>query len=398
MPRVAPPSIPAIVVARGYTALGTLRALAQAGIPAYVACPEDDLATRSRWFRPLPGAAPWHGGIDAHSLSALQTSGLHEAVLIPGADDAALWVADIARGPEQSRWHSSSSSRETLEILQDKSRFAAFLSAASIPHPRSFHVDRLDDIAAIPFAELDRVFIKPADSQSFNNALGKKGVWARNRQEMEAEWQRLHDAGFAVIAQEYVPGSSADHYFIDGFRDRNGAIAGTMARRRLRIHPPDFGNSSYCISVPLADVQGAYDNLDRLLTQLAYRGIFSAEFKRDARNGDFKLLEVNTRAWWYVEFAARCGVNVCEMAYQDALDRPVAPPDAAYRVGAGCVNWINDAKSVRSPGGRHGASWWRVLRQWSGARYHVMRWRDPRPGLHVIADTLKHWLKRAIGA
>lgn len=396
MPRIDFRHLPAIVVARGYTALGTLRALAQARIPSHVACPEQDLATRSRWYRPLPGAAPWHGEIDTHSLEALQASQLSGAVLIPGADDAALWVADIANGPHRLRYRTSSSSRETLEILQDKSRFAAYLATTAIPHPRTYRVERLEDIAAIPFAHLDRVFIKPADSQSFNNALGKKGVWARHRGEMESEWKRLHEAGFALVAQEYVPGSSADHYFIDGFRDRHGRIAGLLARRRLRIYPPDFGNSSYCRSIPLAEVHGACDSLAQLLEQLAYRGIFSAEFKRDSRSGDFKLLEVNTRSWWYVEFAARCGVNVCEMAYRDALDLPAAKSDAGYRVGAGCVNWINDAKSVRSPNGRLGVSWARVIAQWCSARYHVMRINDPLPGLHVIGETLKHWLKRAL--
>jgi len=398
MTRIDPNRVPALVVARGFTALGTLRALAQAGIPTYVACPEHDLATRSRWFRPLPGGTRWSGSIDAHSLAALQATGLAEAVVVAGADDAALWSADLMQGPLGSRFRVSSSTRETLEILQDKSRFAAYLANTSVPHPRTFHVSCLADVAAIPFAELDRVFIKPADSQSFNNALGKKGVWATTREEMEIAWSHLHDAGFHVVAQEYVPGSSADHYFIDGFRDRNGHIAAAFARRRLRIYPPDFGNSSYCRSIPLAEVQGAYESLCELLARLAYRGIFSAEFKRDARMGEFKLLEVNTRAWWYVEFAARCGVNVCEMAYQDALGQPVTRAGASYRVGIGCVNWLNDAKSVRSPGGRHGASWLRVLSQWLGACFHVMRWRDPRPGLHVIGDTLKHWLKRVLGA
>jgi len=47
--------------------------------------------------------------------------------------------------------------------------------------------------------------------------------------------------------------------------------------------------------------------------------VFSAEFKFDERDGLFKILEVNARPWWYVDFAARCGVDVCRMAYRDAL-------------------------------------------------------------------------------
>lgn len=396
MPQVDPHQLPALILARGYTALGALRALSEAGIPAYVACPEDDLATRSRWFRPLPGGQRWTGSIDQNSAEALAACGLQEAVLIPGADDAALWVADLADSPLVSRFHASSSSRETLEILQDKSRFAAYLASTSVPHPRTFRLDSADDVASIPFAELDRVFIKPADSQSFNNALGKKGIWAHTRAELGSIWSQLHDSGFQVIAQEYVPGGSDDHYFIDGFRDRDGRISGALARRRIRIYPPDFGNSSYCRSIPLNEVSGALHSLSRLLAMLAYRGIFSAEFKRDSRTGEFKLLEINTRAWWYVEFAARCGLNVCAMAYNDAQERPVSEA-APCRNGVGCVNWINDAKSVLTPGGRRGLSWLTVLLQWRSACFHVLRLDDLRPGLHVMRETLRHWLGRKFG-
>ena len=64
--------------------------------------------------------------------------------------------------------------------------------------------------------------------------------------------------------------------------------------------------------------------------------MFSAEFKLDPRDGRFKLLEVNTRPWWYVDFAARCGVDVCTMAYRDALGEGVDTVES-YRTGVVCV-------------------------------------------------------------
>lgn len=390
--------MPAIVIARGYTALGTLRSLAQADIPAYVACPPDDLCTHSRWYRAPPAASGWHGEIDDHTAANLAAIALNEAVLIPGADDAALWLADLPGSPLGTRFHVSSSTPETLAILQDKQRFGQFLLAAGLPHPRTFTLNSQADVSAVPFDELDRVFVKPMDSQHFNNALGKKGIWARDRGELSRVWDELHTMGLGVIAQEYVPGTAADHYFIDGFRDRFGNITGTMARRRLRIYPPDFGNSSYCETVTPSDVSGAYDTLRELLARLNYRGIFSAEFKRDARNGVFRILEVNTRAWWYVEFAARCGVNVCAMAYDDALERPVTRTVPVTRIGVGCVNWINDAKSVFSPDGRRGASWLLILTQWLRTTFHVLRSNDLGPWLHVAGNTLAQQLKRIVRA
>ncbi len=377
------PAVPAIVIGRGPTGLGALRSLVLAGIPAYVACPPRDLVTYSRWYRPVPGA-PWDGSVGPHAFDLLRAMPLPQAVLIPGRDDAALWLADLPPGELAQRFRVSSSPRESLEILQDKSRFAAFLRGSDMPHPRTFPINCVADIDAIPMAELDRVFLKPADSQQFSQTLGIKGVWAANRAELEAAWRALDQQGFKVIAQEYVPGRASDHYFLDGFRDRSGALSGLFARRRRRIYPADFGNSSYCESVPLAELGAAVPNLTELLASLSYRGIFSAEFKRDARSGTLRILEINTRAWWYVEFAARCGVNVCQMAYEDAQSLPVTPAERPYRTGAGCVNLDGDIKAVFARGTRRAESLPRTLLKWARAHCHVFRYDDPLPAFSVL--------------
>ncbi|MFD0739719.1 hypothetical protein ACFQZQ_10550 [Lysobacter koreensis] len=378
--------MPAIVVGRGETGLGTLRSLVLAGIPAYVACPKDDLVTHSRWYRPVPGPG-WDGSTDAGTAERLRALPLPGAVLVPGRDDAALWLADLPHGDLVKRFAVSSSPRASLEILQDKARFGRYLATTAVPHPRTFTIASAADIAAIPFDELDRVFIKPADSQRFNQAIGAKGIWAKTRAEFEAIWSRLDSQGFALIAQEYVPGRASDHYFIDGFRDAGGALTGLFARRRWRIYPADFGNSSYCESVPLAQLGAAVGHLEALLADLRYRGIFSAEFKRDARSGELRILEINTRAWWYVEFAARCGVNVCAMAYEDAQGLPVTRPARAPVTGAGCVNLDGDLKAVLAAGVHQ--SRWRAARQWLHAHCHVFRWDDPRPAWSLLWARLR---------
>jgi len=379
--------MPAIVLGSGPTGLGTLRSLVLAGIPAYVACPPGDLVTRSRWYRPLPDAG-WDGSLGPQALDRLGALPLARAVIIPGRDDAALWLADLPESGLAERFLVSTSPRACLEILQDKTRFGEYLHGTSMPHPRTFTIGCAADIAAIPFDELDRVFLKPADSHQFIKAVGAKGVWAADRSDFEAKWRRLDRQGFKIIAQEYVPGSAADHYFVDGFRDRSGAFAGLFARRRRRIYPADFGNSSYCESVPLADLGATVVNLEALLSKLRYRGIFSAEFKRDARTGELRILEINTRAWWYVEFAARCGVNVCRMAHEDAQDHPVTSRPRAYRVGAGCVNLDDDIRAVMARGAPHAESLPRALRQWARAHCHEFRWDDPWPALTELWSRL----------
>lgn len=383
---------------REQTALGALRSLRVAGIEAYAACPPGDWVRRSRWYRAVPGATHWDGRPGSVAQDALAASSLERAVLIPCNDDAAAWAAQVPFGPLGARFPVSSSSHETLEILRDKSRFGQFLAGTTIPHPRTFTIRNTSDVASIPFDDLDRVFVKPADSQAFLKTMGVKGLWARDRGEFEAIWKRLDGQNLAVIAQEYIPGGADDHYFIDGFRDRHGVLAALFARRRIRISPPDFGSSSYCISIPMHDVDAALPGLTELLERLAYRGIFSAEFKRDARDGAFRILEVNARAWWYVEFATRCGVNVVEMAWRDALDMPVARAPADYPTGVGCINLRNDLDTVFARQGGTRAPLSLALRQWSRGHFNIFRLDDPLPGLQVawqvVTGALAHRLRR----
>src|SRR3954463_13778104 len=147
--------LPAIVLGCDKTGLGALRSLHLAGITTYVACPPGDLVTSSRWFMPTPGEKAWDGSLGSRALDTLRNMPLERAVIIPGADDAALWLADLPQSDVGARFATSSSSRETLETLQDKSRFNDFLSRMQVPHPRTFSITSAADVDAIPFGELD---------------------------------------------------------------------------------------------------------------------------------------------------------------------------------------------------------------------------------------------------
>lgn len=397
MPGSTIQSLPAVVMGGGVTALGTLRSLRLAGIPAYVACPPRDLATRSRWYRPVPDAADWDGNVGPDTVATLRATALEQAVLIPCMDDAAIWASDLPNAELGQRFLVSSSPRRTLETLQDKAQFAAFLDATDIPHPRTFPLRSQADIDALPFDEFDRVFLKPVNSQKFSRIVGRKALWADNRNEAVRLWQELQTYGLDVMVQEYVPGSPTEHYFLDGFRDRHGVVTGLLARRRLRIYPRDFGNSSYSQSIPLTDIAPAEAHLRELLANLDYRGIFSAEFKRDARDGQFRILEVNIRAWWHIEFAARCGINVCRMAYDDARGEPVTAAPRHYPVGAGCINFPGDIKTVLRTRRRERGPWWGIAGQWSRAHFLAFRLDDPLPGVFASAISIRQVWRRLAG-
>ncbi len=375
---VAGGGVPALVLGAGITVLGAVRALARAGNAVFAACPPCDYARRSRWYRPV-ALAPWDGRGGAPAVSELERLPFERAVLIPCSDQTALWVAGLDAATRR-RFPSSTPSREVFDLLVDKSRFADLLDHADVPHPYTRRLTLASDLADLESRRGQVIFLKPVESQSFFRRFGVKAFHVSDRAHAEQRWREAQAAGLELVLQEYIPGPATAHVFIDGFRDRTGIVRAWFPRRRLRMFPPDFGNSSAMVSLPLADAQPAIDSLARLLEHLAYRGVFSAEFKWDARDGRFKLLEVNPRAWWYVEYAAWCGVNVVRLAWLDALELPV-PAVTRYRVGRRCVYPSYDAAAWHAMPRDGRPSRLGLYRSWLGARQPVFQLGDPMPGV-----------------
>ena len=66
-------------------------------------------------------------------------------------------------------------------------------------------------------------------------------------------------------------------------------------------------------------MQDAVDAALRLLGAFDYFGLSQVEFKRDPRDGKFKLMEINPRLWQWHGLAAACGVDLPRIAYADLV-------------------------------------------------------------------------------
>jgi D-aspartate ligase len=375
----------ALLLGSGVTVLGALRCLARQGVPARVASDEPFLYRRSRWYRPAP---PTVGELSDY----LRTARLDPAVLIPCSDS---WARAVAGLPPdlRERFPAAVPPLAVLNRFLDKGLFSQLLEEQDVPHPQTFIVGDSFDPAGLP--RMDRAFVKPRDSQRFHLRFGVKAFLPVSAADLDEKLSLTREAGLEVMVQEYVPGPASEHYFIDGFIDAQGAVPAVFARRRLRMHPPLFGNSSYMVSIPREDAAQAVDDLVRMLGAAGYRGIFSAEFKKDQRDGVFKILEVNARPWWFVEFAANCGVNVVQTAYRDALGMSVEGV-REYRAGKRFVHPYYDISACmrESPGRIRGLI--TFLRSLPGADQPVFRWDDPLPCLSEFWSLSREFVRRRL--
>lgn len=364
----------------GLTVLGTIRSLGRAGIPALCVHQQPDFVEASRWCQyPSFGTLPL---APAECLPALDASPIERAVAIACSDH---WTHEIAgwTGARQTRFPASIVGRDVLDLLVDKRRFADALRTLGLPHPWTRHVTSAADVDALSGEMPENAFLKPSDSQAFNRVFHRKAFATSSAADLREKLARIHDAGLDCIIQEYIPGPPTNHYFVDGFADRTGRITALVARQRIRMYPVDFGNSTMLRSVPLEAVAGAVDTMRKLVDGLRYRGIFSAEFKKDDRDGTFKILEVNCRPWWFVEFATMCGVNVVSMAYRDACGLPITPVER-YRSGVRYCYMTFDRMAYQhlKARGEIGTAEW--VRSWLFGRHAVFSPGDPGPALQPL--------------
>jgi predicted ATP-grasp superfamily ATP-dependent carboligase len=320
---------PALIIGAGYTALSAARSLGHAGVPVLVAAPSADFASRSRFVRDVVGTV--ETGEPAPILEAVRHFGRERVVLFPCSDLSCEAVASLP--PESGgRLSASIPSQETADLLLDKARLAELLRSNEVPHPRTVDMVRADDLEVMAERPGATWLLKPRSSQRFYQVFSQKAFVVHDRAEAGERLADCVEAGLSMVLQEYIQGPPTAHVFVDGFVDRGGVVRARLARRRLRRYPHDLGNSSSGFSIPLAELETTVPALDALLASLRYRGIFSAEFKHDATDGEYKLLEVNCRPYWFVDFARQCGINLCLMAYRDALGEAVQT-ETDYRVG-----------------------------------------------------------------
>lgn len=392
--------IPVVVVGSGLSALGAIRLLRRAGITAYVfGTPQ--IEARSRFYRAAPGSAPDRVRPE-HLAGYLAGAPMERAVLLPASDAAVTAIGNLPKVLAE-RFVASVSRPAVADQLTDKALFGEMLEDLGVPAPKTRRIDAIGDLERIPEDEFAGAFLKPVDSGRFMARFGVKGKRVSSRQDAIVKAMSALAEGHRLVLQEYIPttqhadgsGRRADHVLIDGFIGADGVMKAMFARRRLRMFPLDFGNTSAMVSIPVAEVAEAARSLTRVATGLGCRGIVSAELKQDPRDGIYKLLEINSRVWWFVEYAGRCGVDLCTMSYLDALGLPIEPVKS-YREGARFVHAYYDFHALKAMRRAGRISLGEAAASWIGAQEPLFNWSDPMPALVDLGQHIATRLNKSI--
>ena len=311
-----------VVGGGGHSELAMVRSLGRRAIPVAVASSAMPLARHSRYtFASLP----WNDSLPSQAqaetlLTFAREHRLDGWTLIAGGDASA---EVIARHREMlaPTFRFATSSWEVVRDATDKRRSYALAWRTGIPHPKTRCVHSADDLlrTGIDFPAI----LKPAIKDRSNALVTAKAWKVRSREELIRGYREALSVmdPQAILVQEFVPGSNYNQYSYAALC-HDGTPSASLVARRLRQYPTEFGCSTLVETVEAPQLE---DVARRLLASMSFSGIVEVEFKLDQRDGAFKLLDINPRAWRWMSLGARAGVDFPYLLYRQCHGDTVEP-------------------------------------------------------------------------
>lgn len=281
------------------------------------------------------------------------------------------------------------------QILDKRQQYLA-AGAAGIQVPPTFYPEDLEAVVRLASEIEYPVILKPCTAHLGRPKISnRKALVLRSADELIPAWPTSAASGARFMVQSIVVGGDDAIFWYSGFWDEHCRERAWFTVQKLRQFPPGFGDGSFQRTVEAPDVLRLSR---RLLEAFGYRGLVMVEFKRDARDGSWYLMEINPRTVSGNQLGVSAGVDLPWIAYRrlmglDSAEAP-APP---FRRDVKYVHEEWDAQAfaaLRRSGELTLVDWLRSLR---GTRaWGLFAWDDPLPLLVGLWRFLRICVRRTV--
>jgi D-aspartate ligase len=368
----------ALVIGGNLNGLSIARSLGRRGVPVWVATPPTaKLAAYSRYtLRTLP----WPEGeyeVQAAYLSELADRyNLDQWVLFPTSDESAALLSKF-HSTLSSRFRVSTPAWDVLRWAYDKRLTYRLAAEQQVDYPSTIYP--ASEVALQAAACAFPAILKPATHAVVNRFTADKAWPVANRDELLARYRNARDLvpPDLILVQELIPGGGESQFSYAALCCDGQPIA-SLTSRRTRQYPIDFGYSSSFVET--LDVPEIVAPSRRLLAAIRYTGLVEIEYKYDARDGRYKLLDINPRLWTWSPLGRSAGVDFPYLLWQMLTGNSV--PQQTGRAGARWVRMSTDfpaaihlmLRGLLGPG-----AYFRSLR--GPLEFALLASDDPLPGL-----------------
>ena len=371
-------TIGALVLGGNLNGLSIARSLGRHGVPVWVTTPPNiKLASFSRYTQ---RSLPWPDGeSEAQVDYLLELAAQHKLdgwVLFPTSDETAALLSKF-RTELSGRFRVSTPAWDVLRWAYDKRLTYKLAAEQQVDYPSTIYPSTESDLktAACTFPAI----LKPATHASVNRFTADKAWPVANREELLARYREARELipPDLILVQERIPGGGESQFSYAALC-RDGHPIVSLTARRTRQYPIDFGYSSSFVET--LDVPEIVAPSQRLLAAIRYTGLVEVEYKFDARNGRYKLLDINPRLWTWSPLGGLAGTDFPYLLWRMMMNRNVAE-----QTGRNGVRWMRVSTDL--PAAVHEMLRGRLslaahLRSFrSPVQFALMASDDPLPGL-----------------
>lgn len=374
-------TVGAFVVGGDHPGLAVARSLGRRGYPVVMLDDSYCISSFSRYVRRVirvDDLLDPRKTVDA-VLEVGRRFNLRGWVLIPTRDET---VAAFSRHRDElaAFFRLTTGEWESIRWAWDKKLTYELAEMLGVPCPKTFNPRSVEELESLyPHLPLA---VKPAVKENFFYATGAKAWRAETPESLHALYTKASSLirPEEILLQEIIPGGCTEQFSYCAFV-KKGKPHSVLTAQRSRQRPREFGRAaSYVQTVALPEIEGL---AERLLEHIQYEGIVEAEFKRDPRDGQYKLLDINARAWGFHGIGPAAGVDFAYLLFADRLG--LTTERSSGSPGVGWIRLITDVPTALSDF-LHGSltmpEYWRSLRQ---ARTEaVFAADDPMPSVGEI--------------
>lgn len=307
-----------------------------------------------------------------------------KGVLLPISDTDTIAILK-SREKLKKYYRFTSANLDVVKEIINKNNFYRLLEKKGLPHPKTYIPSSSNDIKTISKEIIYPCVLKPVYSSYFVLDFHTKLFIARTKEDLIQHYEKARSKNHEVNIQEIIPGVADAQYGLNAYYNHKFNPTGVFMYRRIREWPHNFGNGCFIKSVWQKDLEKI---ITPLLKEIKYYGTVDAEFKKDPRDGVFKIIEINPRIWMQNSLPTRCGINIPYIAYQDAIGKTIEKT-STIKTDVKWLYMFEDIKSAMKSIRKGTLSFHEWINSFKGEKeYAVFSCNDPFPFIVLCAKSV----------
>lgn len=279
---------------------------------------------------------------------------------------------------------------DQLLVAHDKAETIRVANSCGVGCPMTIIPESLDHLEQISNTIAYPVVVKPRSKVSW---VGDRPFvykvtnqnFVSSKEKLISLYQEIHRTSPFPLIQEVIEGEGFGFFALMA----KGIPKAIFGHRRLREYPLSGGTSSYRESYLDQELE---EQGRKILEVLQWDGVAMVEFKRDKKDGSYKLMEINGRWWGSLPLAVAAGVDFPRLYSLYLLNGEIESVPTHFPKGLGCrallpwdLLWL--MASLSRPGrGRALAEFFKP----NGLHFDILSISDPLPTIGACALMLSY--------